>query len=246
MFKKQIQMPKEANIDRFNRDVATSGGYLYTRNDKFSALTANQRMSRAVLALTDIKGKRLIDVGCGDGKYSLELLAESPAEVVGVDAAQNAIRSASEKSEGRGKISFQVLSIYELSSLGACFDVAVVRGVLHHLYDVERAVGEIMSIANEVVVVEPNGYSPILKILEKVSPYHRQHEERSFSPRFLVRLFERHNGLLESSLYCGLVPVFCPEPVARFLKKLEPFLERTPGLRKMCCAQFVFKVRRRR
>ena len=34
-------------------------------------------------------------------------------------------------------------------------------------------------------VIEPNGYNPVLKVLEKVSRYHIEHEERSFFPATL-------------------------------------------------------------
>ena len=96
--------------------------------------------------------------------------------------------------------------------------------------------------ANEIIVVEPNGYNPILKIIEMVSPYHRKHEEKSYSPRKLDRWFENHGGRIEWSGYIGLVPVFCPDLLARSCKALEPFVERTPVLNRFCCAQYLQRI----
>ncbi len=43
--------------------------------------------------------------------------------------------------------------------------------------------------------------------------------------------------------YAGLVPFFCPEPVARVLKTIEPVVERVPVLRALGCAVYVQLVR---
>jgi hypothetical protein len=48
-------------------------------------------------------------------------------------------------------------------------------------YQIEKAIQIICNIADEIIVAEPNGYNPVLKIMEKVSPYHIQHEEKSYA-----------------------------------------------------------------
>jgi 2-polyprenyl-3-methyl-5-hydroxy-6-metoxy-1,4-benzoquinol methylase len=235
-------MAVERSVERFNRDVARNAGYLYSATDKLSCVLANRRISDAVHALEDLRGKRVIDIGCGDGTYTLELAAAGAAEVLGVDAASEAVERARENAEGVPGVQFEVVDIYDLASTDRRFDVAVVRGILHHLYEVERAIDQISRVARVILVLEPNGYNPVLKILEKVSPYHVAHEEKSYAPRNLDRWFEARGGRVTESEFIGLVPMFCPDPVARVLKRLEPLVERAPGLRAIGCGQYLQRI----
>lgn len=238
-------MQKEVNIDKFNSDIRNNSGYLYTTGARISSNLSNSRISSAVRKTISITGKRVIDIGCGDGTYTAELMPENPAYLLGVDAASSAIDLANKRAAHLTSIEFRTLSVYELSNLNQRFDIAIVRGLLHHLYEVERAITEICKIADEIVVVEPNGYNPVLKIIEKTSSYHIQHEEKSYSPRSLDKWFKSNGGKIISSKYIGLVPFFCPDGAARLLKLLEPMTERTPVIRSIACGQYVQHIRMR-
>jgi ubiquinone/menaquinone biosynthesis C-methylase UbiE len=50
----------------------------------------------------DIRGKRILDVGCGSGRYCIELAKAGPAEVVGLDVAENTLKIASKLAEYNG------------------------------------------------------------------------------------------------------------------------------------------------
>lgn len=242
----RITGTQEKNVTQFNQDVQTNKGYLYTTAAKLSSRLANQRLSEAVALITDLSGKRLIDVGCGDGAYTIEFLAAKPEYVLGVDAAEAAVASARQKYNTLEHIEFEVVDIYNLGDLGRHFDTAIVRGVLHHLYDVEKAIVSLSKIADEVIIVEPNGYNPILKLIEKMSRYHIEHEEKSYFPHQLDQWFIQHGGSVVKSFYCGLVPFFCPDIIARTLKILEPLVERIPILKQLGCAVYVLKINTRR
>jgi 2-polyprenyl-3-methyl-5-hydroxy-6-metoxy-1,4-benzoquinol methylase len=233
-------MARERNVKEFSRDIEELGGYAYT-GEKLSGKLSNARVTKAVLEMARIRDKRVIDVGCGDGTYTMELLEAGAREVLGVDASQAAIEKAREKASGIANIRFEACDIYRMEA-EPVYDLAVVRGILHHLYDAERAVERIMRIAREIVVVEPNGYNPILKVIEKVSPYHIHHEEKSYAPHRLAGWFKRNGGVVESSGYIGLVPFFCPDILSRVLKIMEPAFERAPLINRLFCAQFVMRV----
>lgn len=236
-------MIQEKNIRQFNKDVEVNVGYLYTATVKLSSRLANQRLSDAVRQITNLSGKRIIDVGCGDGTYTIELLAAQPSYVLGVDPAEAAVNLGRRKSAAFNNIEFKVADIYNLSSLGERFDVAIVRGVLHHLYDIKKAIANLSQIADEVIIIEPNGYNPILKIIEKMSRYHREHEERSYFPHQLDCWFTQSDGRVIQSSYCGLVPFFCPDIIAKILKRLEPLVEKVPFIKQLGCAVYVLKIR---
>jgi SAM-dependent methyltransferase len=224
----------------FEDDIAARGGYAYTTGAPLSSRLANRRLSEAALSVASFAGRRVIDIGCGDGTYTAELVELGGArEVAGIDPAADAVRVARERAEA-SEISFAVAGAYELPYPDGAFDVAQLRGVLHHLDRPRDALREALRVAPEVVVIEPNGYNLGLKLLERVSSYHREHGERSYMPRTLDRWVQELGARVAQRTFAGFVPMFSPEPVARATKRLEPLVERAPGLRAAACAVYVF------
>lgn len=235
----------EKNVTAFASDVKRLAGYAYTSGERASSRFANQRLSDAVLAITRLKDRTVLDVGCGDGTYTLQLLEHSPKSVLGIDPSDDAVECAKKKISTSGQLKFEVCNVYALRELGLQFDVAIVRGVIHHLYEPEKGIAELLAVANEVVVIEPNGYNPVLKLIERTSKYHIAHEERSYPPMRLNNWFKKQGGAVTSSFYAGLVPFFCPDWFAKMLKAIEPIIERIPLLRALTCAVYVFKATRK-
>ena len=230
----------------FNQDVARNGGYVYTTNNRLSSRLANRRQTRALLQSAHYEDKRVLDIGCGDGTYTCELFdAARPACIHGVDPAEEAITSARGKAQGR-PVTFSVASAYTLPFGDDSFDVACLRGVLHHLNQPAAALHEALRVAGTLVVIEPNGYNPVLKVIERVSPYHVAHEEKSYPPRLLDRWVREQGGRVTRRRFSGLVPFFCPDWMARALKDLEPWVERVPGLSGVACGNYVFSAAHQR
>lgn len=236
---------RERSVRTFEADVAEHGGYLYATEDRLSCRFANGRVDRAVLGAARPQGRRVLDLGCGDGVYTRKLLDAGAAEVHGVDAAVEAIGAARERCAAFPNASFEVLDVYELALApgAAPWDVAVLRLMLHHLDDPAAAIARVCAVAREVVLVDPNGYNPILKVIEKVSPYHVAHDEKSFAPHRMDGWFEQAGGEVVEREYIGLVPMFSPDWLARACKLLEPLVEAIPGLRALACAQYAQRVR---
>ncbi len=114
----------------------------------------------------------------------------------------------------------------------------------HHLERPSDALREALRLAQVVIIIEPNGYNPGLKILEKTSPYDLGHEEKSYAPRTLNRWITTLGGLVTQRQWIGLVPMFCPDWMARTLKLLEPVVECLPVIKRVCCAQYFCVARR--
>ena len=53
----------------FLQDVNEFGGYAYTTRT-LSGRMSNARISKSILAMDVFTGKKIIDIGCGDGTYS--------------------------------------------------------------------------------------------------------------------------------------------------------------------------------
>jgi len=101
-------------------------------------------IDRAILKiLGEIKGKRILDAGCGNG-YLCRLLSKRGAEMVGVDASKRSIEIAEDI--GRKEpmnIKYYVESICNLSMDDDAFDAVVSNLVLQDLQDLDKAIKEL-------------------------------------------------------------------------------------------------------
>lgn len=121
-----------------------------TMNAQYDAIAEQYRKSkqaplrRYVEAFTfmslvgDVRGKRVLDLACGEGFYTRRLQAAGADRVVGVDVSGNMIELAreQERAESRG-IEYHCLDVLDLDSaeqLGE-FDVVVAAYLLHYAPD---------------------------------------------------------------------------------------------------------------
>lgn len=235
---------KSATVDTFNQDIATNRGYLYTTKAGLSSHLANLRLTDAALELFDFNNKKVLDVGCGDGAYTFDLFDRGKTlSITGIDPAESAIKIAKLRSGGRN-IVFESESADALPYPDNSFDLVHIRGVLHHMKDPNKALKEALRVAPVIMVIEPNGYNPILKLIERFSPYHVRHGERSYSPLTMRKWVNDLGGRIGTKKYIGLVPFFCPDPLARLLKIVEPLVEKTPVARQLLCAVYAFVATR--
>lgn len=237
----QEEVTTKENVNKFDDDVRKTGSYAYT-TDKVSAQFANARISQSIQQSYDFVGKSVLDLGCGDGAYTLEFPSFGVKEIVGIDPANAAIDSANAKAKELGlddKVHFEVGNIYALESFleEGRFDCIILRGVLHHLPDAERAILGLASFDGTIVVLEPNGHNPVLKLLEKFSRYHIEHEERSFSPATIKTWLKNSGFTISSSEVVNLVPYFCPDWMAKTLRFFNPLAESIPIVRSIACGQ---------
>lgn len=233
-----------AGFEPFNRDVAGNGGYLYTTRASASSILANRRLTDVALEVVRMGGQRVVDIGCGDGAYTVELFDRGKAAFIsGFDPAEKAVSAAVGKIQGRN-IFFGVHAADHLPVADDSFDIAHIRGVLHHMDKPIDALREALRIAPLLVIIEPNGYNPVLKILEKYSRYHLEHGEKSYPPHMLDQWVRQLGGTVAMRKWAGFVPFFCPNWLAVLLKWIEPVIEAIPVVRAICCAVYVQVVSR--
>jgi len=229
----------------FNSDAEKNGGYLYTTNAPLSAHLANRRITDAVLETVSLEGKRVLDLGCGDGTYTLELFERGkPSAMSGIDIAAGAIDIALRKKPG-SPVVFKVCSADRLPFADDSFDLVHLRGVLHHLDNPVDVLREALRVAPNLVVTESNGYNPVSKVLQVVSRYHRAHHEKSYSPASLRRWIKKLGGTIRCDKYVSLVPFFCPDLLARSASMMEPLVEKIPLLNALSCGVYVVVAERK-
>jgi ubiquinone/menaquinone biosynthesis C-methylase UbiE len=163
--------------------------------------------------------------------------------MVALDPAVKAVVAGAAKRDAR-PILFVAADGHDLPFATDAFDVAILQAILHHDSDPQATIREAFRVAREIVVLEPNGYSPILKLMERLSSYHREHLERSYTAARLRQWVEAAGGTVIKGRFGIAVPMFCPDWLARLLKAVEPPIERLPLVNRIFCSVYVFQARR--
>ena len=239
-----LSAPLKENVNAFNLNVAENGGFLYTTNAQFSSHVANKRISDEIFRFIKPTYKTLVDIGCGDGMYTDNIKQNFPhLDVFGFDPAGVAIEAARKKYPS---VRFDTINLLDadLPVPPKKYDVAVIRGVLHHLSDQQLAIANAFRLADNLIIMEPNGNNPILKLIEKTSQYHIEHEEQSFFEWQLKSWIRNASGRIDSWSYVGYVPFFLPTLPAKVIYAVQPFLEKIPVLKHIFSAQFIIACSR--
>lgn len=234
-----MQPSLKENVKAFNANVKENGGFLYTTNAQFSSHVANKRISDEIFKFIKPSYKTLVDIGCGDGMYTHNIKQNFPhLDVFGFDPASTAIEMAQEKYPS---VRFETINLLDpaLPVPAKKYDVAVIRGVLHHLSDQQLAISNAFKLADNLIIMEPNGNNPILKLIEKTSRYHIEHEEQSFFEWQLKSWIKKAGGQVDTWSYVGYVPFFFPTAPAKAIYAVQPLLEKIPVLKHIFSAQFI-------
>jgi SAM-dependent methyltransferase len=230
---------KQPGIDVFDRDAATNDGYLYTQTSQLSCKMATKRTSDVILETGEFEGRSVLDLACGDGFYTIQFHDRSkPKLLIAADGALNAVKIVDQKADGR-HISCLVSDAHQLPFADNSFDLVLVQSVLHHDKDPAHMIREAFRLAPRILIHEPNGNNLGLKVIEKVSRYHREHGERSYSSRQMRHWIEQAGGSVVYARTAGFVPMFCPDVIARSMKAMERVIELVPLFRWMACAVYV-------
>ena len=235
----------DRNIGSFDGDVAEQGVYKYY-TDRLSCRLANARIDQGIVSLMDFSGLTVLDVGSGDGTTAILLHSLGAAFIKGIDPAPNAVSVATDRCAGiadmRGRFEFVVGDIDTYQD-EKTYDVVVFSRVLHHLPDPRRAIKRASGLGRALFIVEPNGWNPVLKMIEKLSPYHRAHDEKSYTPATIRKWCAEAGFSVDAMAYVNLVPMFCPDGLARLCKFFEPAVEAIPAINSLCCGQLILHAR---
>ena len=137
--------PEVRGIVRFvdESNYADSFGYQWGRFERTQLDRAGRSLSeedfirKVHVGPQDFKGKLVLDVGCGMGRFA-EVATRWGAHVVGVDLSA-AVEVATKNLADRDFVGFQA-DVFSLPFLPGTFDCIYSMGVLHHTPDCEKAV----------------------------------------------------------------------------------------------------------
>jgi len=131
--------------------------------------------------LGDLRGRRVLDVGCGKGRFARLFHQQEPAaEIWGLDISEEMLRFVPEGIHTRAG------SMTELPFDDAFFDAAYATESLEHAVEIEKAVSEICR------VVKPGGRIAIIdKNAEQWGRLETPEWEKWFTRKELERLLKR-------------------------------------------------------
>jgi ubiquinone/menaquinone biosynthesis C-methylase UbiE len=162
-----------------------------SRNEEHFPSTIDPRIYHVKMIrdhLGELRGKRVLDVGCGKGRFARVFHEQEPAvELWGLDISEEMLRFVPEGIQTRAG------SMTELPFDDGWFDGAYATESLEHAVEVEKAVGEICR------VVKPGGRIAIIdKNAEHWGRLQTPEWEKWFTRKELERLLERHCRLVSS------------------------------------------------
>jgi SAM-dependent methyltransferase len=151
---------------------------------------------------SDVQGKRVLDVGCGMGRFA-DVVLRWGGEVVGMDLSF-AVDSAQANLGGDPRFHGVQASVFELPFRPASFDLIYSLGVLHHTPDCERAfkgLPRLLKPGGQIAIWVYSAHSyPSDGVDERRDAFYRRYTT-AFSPqtlhrlcRILCRIPMRHRG----------------------------------------------------
>jgi SAM-dependent methyltransferase len=123
----------------------------------------------------DVRGKRVVDFGCGSGANTA-LLANRGAHVWGLDISEDLLRLARRRltSSGyAGGVTFIAASAHDMPFPDAAIDLVFGMGILHHL-DLDLASREVLRVlkpGGRAIFQEPVRNSAVLRALRPLVPW---------------------------------------------------------------------------
>lgn len=107
-------------------------------------------------------GDRLLDIGCGDGTFTLHL-GEHYREVFGIDVQEDYIETFNRRAAGSSKFKASIMSAAAMEFPADFFDTIVTIETLEHVADLPGAAREIHRVlrpGGELIITVPNRWFP--------------------------------------------------------------------------------------
>jgi ubiquinone/menaquinone biosynthesis C-methylase UbiE len=190
--------------------------------------------------LGDVKGKTVLEYGCGDGRYTV-ILAERGAKVIAFDISAPLLALAKDRIEITGceEVEFVLGSAHALPLPDESVDVVFGMAILHHL-DLESASREVQRVLRKGgrgIFKEPLRNSKLLAWLRQffpqhgdVSPFERPLTDREIKDFVMPYQHRARTFQLPLSRIAHILP-FVNGPAKEFCAQVDSYLlQRFPSL----------------
>lgn len=135
-------------------------GYRELRN---SGTNLNDLLMQPAMdeTLPDLKGKTVLDIGCGYGHNCLEFINKGAKKVVGTDISEKMLAVAKEES-AHPDIEYRLMDMAEISSLNMKFDLVYSSLAFHYAENFKKLTEDIFNLLNDCGVLLYSQEHPIM------------------------------------------------------------------------------------
>lgn len=182
----------------------------------------------------DVKGKKVLDLGCFMGNSLSMYLAENAAEYIGLDLSENAIKQLNKRLEGLPNANAYSIDFLSEDFKEKDFDLIYAYAVLHHFKDVDELISKLnekLAVNGKIVSYDPTTTSkPIWLIRKLYRPFQSDKDwEWPFTSKTIskfenaFRILDKRGTLGKSKWFFLLN--FLPIPEERRIEKAKKWHE---------------------
>lgn len=206
------------------RDVLAESVRLKSKFPHLATYPSKRRLYATIdRHVADLRGKTILDYGCGRGEMAMKYLRNGADKVAAIDISEVYVEDLRQQAVAAGfapeRCDFRTMDAHRLEFPDHSFDLVVGYGILHHL-DPAVAFAEIQRVLKpngRVLLQEPLADNPLLKLFRKGTPDARTEDEAPFTAR-QVHCLETQGGWKTESVYCGILEM----PLSLVTSKLIP------------------------
>jgi 2-polyprenyl-3-methyl-5-hydroxy-6-metoxy-1,4-benzoquinol methylase len=114
-----------------------------------------ERYELTLQECADINGKRILDIGCGSGRYSVDLAKLGAGRVVGIDFAQSAVDIASKlaKNDGVSNVCSFISADFKDCKFDDPFHISLAIGVMDYVFDPVDLISKMRETTTEKLIM---------------------------------------------------------------------------------------------
>lgn len=115
-----------------------------------SKINANELIEIPIMKgmLPEIKGKKVLDLGCGDGCMSRYFAEKGASQVLALDISENMIAEA-EKQTTYSNVKYDIMAMEDLNKIQDKFDIVFSSLAFHYIEDFGKLMNDISNLLNK-------------------------------------------------------------------------------------------------
>jgi ubiquinone/menaquinone biosynthesis C-methylase UbiE len=186
-----------------------------------------------------LRGKRVLDLGCGYGFRTMGIAKKGAEHVIGIDQDTARIRegqSFAEKSQIKN-VRFAVMDAVRTEFNDESFDVVVADEMIHHVDNVDKVLKEMIRVTRKggrIIISDHNKWS-IMSEMVRLARFGKE-RAKLFSPKEIAYLFDELS--LRDIVYKYIIFTIpfsaTPDIILRLNYRIENIIEHLPLLRAQC------------